>query len=125
LSERLTPERRAQDRGEPECSLTELRALAVLGRQRPIMMSDLAQAMKVTVSTATRTIDKLAAKGLVERQRVKKDRRVVRVDFGSKGEQIHRYVTEARLASARTLLERLSPAHRGVFLKRLHSLGGE
>jgi DNA-binding MarR family transcriptional regulator len=119
IAERLTPERRPEDRRERECSVTELRALAVLGRQRPIMMSDLAEAMKVTVSTATRTIDKLVAKGLVARQRVKDDRRVVRVDFSPKGEEIHRYVTDTRLVAARALLETLSPAQRDLFLKRL------
>jgi DNA-binding MarR family transcriptional regulator len=122
LSERLTPERRAEDRERAECSLTELRALAVLGRQRPIIMSDLAAAMQVTVSTATRTIDKLVAKGLAERSRVKKDRRVVRVDFSLRGEEIHRYVRNTRLARARVVLETLSPAYRGVLLKRLQSL---
>jgi DNA-binding MarR family transcriptional regulator len=122
LSERLMPERRAEDHGEPECSVTELRALAVLGRQRPIMMSELAEAMKITVSTATRTIDKLVAKGFVERKRVKKDRRVVRVDFSARGEEINKYVTGTRLAQARSILETLSPAHRGVFLQRLQKL---
>jgi DNA-binding MarR family transcriptional regulator len=86
------------------------------------MMTDLAAAMQVTVSTATRTIDKLVAKGLAERKRVMKDRRVVRVDFSPRGAEIHRYVTDTRLARARVMLETLSPAHRGVFLKRLQSL---
>jgi DNA-binding MarR family transcriptional regulator len=122
IAERLIPERRPEDRRERECSATELRALAVLGRQRPVMMSDLAESMKVTVSTATRTIDKLVAKGLVARQRVKNDRRVVRVDFSRRGEEINQYVTDTRLAAARSVLETLSPSHRGVFLKRLGTL---
>jgi DNA-binding MarR family transcriptional regulator len=122
LSVRLTPERRAEDHGLPDCSVTELRALAVLGRQRPLMMSDLAEAMKINVSTATRTIDKLVAKGLTERKRIKNDRRVVRVDFSRKGEEIHKYVTETRLAQARAILEALSPAHRRIFLQRLRAL---
>ncbi len=86
------------------------------------MMSELAEAMKITVSTATRTIDKLVAKGFVERKRVKNDRRVVRVDFSAKGEEINKYVTGTRLAQARSILETLSPAHRGVFLQRLQKL---
>ncbi|HEY4364365.1 MAG TPA: MarR family transcriptional regulator [Bryobacteraceae bacterium] len=122
LAERLTPARRAEDSGVPECSLTELRALAVLGRRRPMIMSDLAGEMKTTVSTATRTIDKLVAKGLVERKRVKTDRRVVRVDFSARGKEIHAYVTETRLAGARAMLGKLSPASRWIFLKRLQAI---
>ena len=125
LSEQLTPRRRTEDRGEPECSETELRALAVLGRERPMMMSDLAEAMKITVSTATRTIDKLVAKGLVERRRVKNDRRVVRVDFSARGEEIHKYATNTRLAQARTILGTLSPVFRTIFLKQLRKLSGQ
>jgi len=45
------------------------------------------------------------AKGLVERKRVKKDRRVVRVKFSTRGEAIYKYVTDTRLAGAQAMLE--------------------
>jgi DNA-binding MarR family transcriptional regulator len=124
LAERLTPQRRPQDRDEPECSRQELRALAALGRQGTLGMSDLAAILKVPLSTATRTIDKLVAKDLVERQRVKQDRRIVQVTFSRRGKRIHQFVLKSQLATGRSLLEPLSSRERELFLQRMTIITG-
>jgi DNA-binding MarR family transcriptional regulator len=119
LSERLAPVRRKQDAAVAECSRQELKALAALGQRETLTMSDLAAILKVQLSTATHLIDKLAAKGLVERKRLKQDRRIVRVTFSRKGKRIHQYVVASRVAAARAMLEALNPAARRIFLRRM------
>jgi DNA-binding MarR family transcriptional regulator len=122
LADRLTPERRPRDAAMPECSRQEMKALSALGQQGALTMSDLAAVLKVQLSTATHMIDKLAAKGLVERKRVKQDRRIVQVTFSKKGKRIHQFVIESRLAAARGMLEALDPNAREAFLKRMTKL---
>ena len=51
--------RRPQDRNERECSQQELKALAALGQRDTLTMGELAGMLRVPVSTATHTIDKL------------------------------------------------------------------
>jgi len=122
LAGRLTPPRRPQDAAMPECSQQELKALAALGQRGALIMSDLAAIMKVPLSTATHTIDKLAGKGLVERTRVQKDRRIVRVKFSRKGKRIHQYVLESRFDLGRSMLAALPPKERGIFLQRMKQM---
>lgn len=122
LTERLTPDRRPQDAAIPECSRQELKTLTALGRGDTLTMSDLAAILKVQLSTATHIVDKLEAKGLVERMRVKQDRRIVQVKFSRKGKRIHQYVIATRMAAAREMLEGLDPEARRDFLQRMAKL---
>ena len=119
IAERLTPQRRPQDVSEPECSLMELRALAILGRREPVTMSELAGALKVPLSSVTHTVDRLVAKRLVERRRGRNDRRIVQVGFNRRGKEINQFVTAKRLSAARSMLEVLKPAERAMVMKRL------
>ncbi len=116
LSEQLRPKRRPQDRNTPECSLPELRALSALGQRHPLTMSELAAILEVPANTATHTVDKLVAKGLLERKRLPQDRRIVTVAFSKKGQRIDQYVRDTQLAAARRLLGALSSGNRQVFL---------
>jgi DNA-binding MarR family transcriptional regulator len=125
IAERLTPQRRPQDADDPECSPMELRALAVLGRREPVTMSELAAALRVPLSSVTHTVDKLVSKRLVERRRVKTDRRLVQVGFSKRGKEINRFVTGKRLAEARCMLEALKPAERAVVVKRLEKMASK
>ncbi|HEX4275006.1 MAG TPA: MarR family transcriptional regulator [Bryobacteraceae bacterium] len=104
ITELLTMQRRPRDTREPECSLAELRMLAALGRKQPVTMTELADALKAPLSTATRTADKLVKKGFVERRRASGDRRVVEVEFSRRGREINRFVARGRLAVVRKLL---------------------
>ena len=122
VAERLRPARRPQDRGQPECSQQELKALAALGQRHTLTMSELAAILKVPLSTATHMIDKLVVKNLVERRHVKHDRRIVQVAFSKKGKRIHQFVLESRFTAARGMLAALSPRDRGIFLQRISKM---
>jgi len=103
----------------------ELRALAILGRQEPVTMSELAGALRAPLSSVTHTVGKLVAKRLVERKRVKQDRRVVLVGFSKRGKEINRFVTEKRLAEGRTMLQALKSRDRTFVVKRLAQMAAE
>ena len=53
--------------------------MVILDSGERMMMSNLAESLGVPLSTATHTVDRLVAKGLVERNRSEEDRRVVEV----------------------------------------------
>jgi DNA-binding MarR family transcriptional regulator len=119
LVDRLRPQRRPRDAAVPECSPRELRALAAIGRHGRLTMSRLADVLDVPLSTATRTVDRLAAKGLVERRQAKHDRRIIEVAFSRRGKRIHQYVLESRQAESHALLAALSGAERAELLRHL------
>ena len=119
LAERLRPRRRLVDRGAPDCSPQELFALTVLGRSSRLTMTDLAAAMQVPLSTASRIVDRLVAKGLVARTPLARDRRVIHVAFSRRGERINQFVAESRQTAAEALLKALPVRERAALLKRL------
>ncbi|WKB35007.1 MarR family transcriptional regulator [Terrilactibacillus sp. S3-3] len=55
----------------------EYMVLRILSQNQPQMMSQLAKDFGVTASYATMVVDKLLQKGYVNRERSKKDRRIV------------------------------------------------
>lgn len=122
LAERLRPKRRPQDAKATECAPRELRALAALGRHGRVTMTALAGILDVPLSTASRIVERLAAKGLVERRQSAQDRRVVEVAFGRRGSRINRYVEASRRAEAETMLSGLSARERVRLLRQLGRL---
>jgi DNA-binding MarR family transcriptional regulator len=81
---------------EDEVSLQQYRALVVLGSrgaQRPV---DLAEALGVDPSTATRMCDRLVDKRLISRRRQVGDRREVRLELSARGRALVEAVTERR-----------------------------
>jgi DNA-binding MarR family transcriptional regulator len=122
LVEGLRPKRRPQDRDEPECSAQELRVLTAVGQRDTLTMSDLAGMLRVPQSTATHTVDRLVAKGLVERRRASEDRRVVQITFSRRGRRINQFVAASRMAAGRRLLQALKPRDREMLIQWMASL---
>ena len=87
-------------------------------------MTELAGPLGIPLSTATRAIDKLVAKGLVERRRPRRDRRLVLVGFSGRGKEINQFVARSRTAIARLLLLKLRPDEIAVLMRRLGRLSG-
>jgi DNA-binding MarR family transcriptional regulator len=122
LAERVQPKRRPQDAGVRECTPRELWALGAIGRHGRLTMSALAELLEVPLSTATRTVDKLVSKGLIERKQSAQDRRVFEVAFGRRGKRIHQYVLDSRQGEARTMLAALTIRERRDLLAKLAQL---
>jgi len=77
-------------KAELETGLTgpQLWAIKVLAESAPIKLSDLARKMYLHPATVVGIIDRLEIRGLVERNRSRKDRRVVEIGLTKIGNQI-------------------------------------
>jgi len=87
-----------------EVTLPQYRALVVLAARGPQGTSDLAAALAVNPSTATRMCDRLIGKGLVRRHRQAGDRRTVRITLTAEGRDLVTEVTRLRRAELARLL---------------------
>jgi MarR family transcriptional regulator, organic hydroperoxide resistance regulator len=121
----MLPRRSAEESpDEPslEISREEIRALIILDSGQRIIMSNLAEALGVPLSTATHTVDRLVAKALVVRNRSEKDRRVVQVEMSDYGRKLQASHTEKRRFMARSWLEPLTSTEREIFLKLMDKI---
>jgi DNA-binding MarR family transcriptional regulator len=92
-----------------EVTLPQYRALVVLAARGPQGTAELAAALAVNPSTATRMCDRLVRKGLVRRHRSAGDRRLVRITLTAEGRDLVAEVTRRRRAELARLLEALPP----------------
>jgi DNA-binding MarR family transcriptional regulator len=82
----------------------------VLAARGPQGTAELAAALAVNPSTATRMCDRLVRKGLVRRHRQAGDRRAVRIALTAAGRDLVAEVTRRRRAELARLLQALPPA---------------
>jgi len=93
---------------EFELSPPQVRALAVLDPDRPVPMSELAEALHCDNSNVTGIVDRLEDRGLVERRSATHDRRVKMLAVTARGADVREQLAE-RLQEAPEPLARLSP----------------
>jgi DNA-binding MarR family transcriptional regulator len=96
--------------------------MALSGRQAPMTMGELGQALGVPLSTATRTVDWLVKNNYVERQPDPHDRRVVRVALTETGRATCRAGSELLQKRAEQLLRPFTAAERTTLIALLHKL---
>jgi DNA-binding MarR family transcriptional regulator len=89
-------------------SLIHLNVLTILESDGPLSMSRLAEALDVSVASATGIVDRMETRGLVERRRDTDDRRVVVVHPTDRGLGVFALIDERRRTGLAGLLERLS-----------------
>lgn len=89
-------------------TLAQYRALLLVAAGRVQGPGELATALGVHPSNATRLVDRLVAKGLVERGGTG-DRREVALTASASGQQLLETVLDARRAAIGEVLERLAP----------------
>jgi DNA-binding MarR family transcriptional regulator len=122
LFRRLMLPRRTGDEAALEISREEIRALVILDSGERVMMSSLAESLSVPLSTATHTVDRLVAKGLVLRNRSEEDRRVVQVEMSEYGRKLQEEFRAKRKLMACSWLEPLSTGEREVFLELMSKI---
>jgi DNA-binding MarR family transcriptional regulator len=98
----------------PTAELTTPQAIALstVARHGPLRMTELAAELRVTVATASRTVDSLVSLGYASRERDPEDSRAVRVSATATG---RRHLEERRERFRRrldSLLRELSAAER-------------
>ncbi len=89
-------------------SIVHLHVLTVLETGGPLPMGRLADALDVSVASATGIVDRMEQRGLIERRDDDRDRRVVVVHATAAGLHVFSDLDEQRRASLGTLLQRLT-----------------
>lgn len=98
---------RSLARVEDQVTLPQYRALVVLASRRGVRPVDLADALDVSPSTATRMCDRLVRKGLIERAHRDSNRREVEVRLSPEGRALVTEVTARRRRDLRRVLARI------------------
>ena len=99
--------------GVDDITLPQFRALVVLTRRVPVTVGDLAVALDVHRSTATRLCDRLERKGLVRRRPgVSADRRETPVGLTARGRRLVDRVTDHRREDLRMIAASMSSGDR-------------
>src|SRR5690606_24078649 len=78
--------------GKHKLSVAGWRVLGAVGRYEPIFPSDLAELTSTEPYKITRTVDRLAEMGLMERNTDPTDRRRVQVSLSARGRQVYEEV---------------------------------
>jgi DNA-binding MarR family transcriptional regulator len=95
-----------------DVTLAQYRFLVELASHGPQRLADLATALGVDRSTATRMCDRLVRKQLVVRRRAREDRRTVRVSLTAAGAELVAEVSRRRRLEIATIVERMPAADR-------------
>lgn len=104
-----------------DVTLAQYRALIEIASRGPLRAADLAAALRVDRSTATRMCDRLLRKGLVSRRRLADDRRGVRISLTPAGRELVAEVTRRRRAEIGQIVERMPAADRLRVAQALHT----
>lgn len=103
-------------------SLIHLHVLTVLEADGPQSMSGLAEALGVSVASATGIVDRMGQRGLVERRARPSDRRVLEVHQTDAGRAVFRDLEAERRAHLEQILERLTSRESAALLLGLRAL---
>lgn len=106
-------------------SAQELRCLRAVGRERCCIMSAIASAIRLSLSSATGLIDRLVEKKLVRRERSADDRRVVQVELTEEGRAAHEAALAGRVDYAQRLLETLEPHEQATLVALFGKLAAQ
>lgn len=103
-------------------SLVHLHVLTVLQVRGPLPMSKLADELDVSVASLTGIIDRMEARGLVERRREPDDRRVVLVHRTDAGDAVFGEMAAERRKHLEVLFDRMTDEELESFLVGLRAL---
>jgi DNA-binding MarR family transcriptional regulator len=111
---------------EVDLSMTQLKLLHVLVEyETEISVKELAEQLAMSLPNASRTVDHLLQRGLVERREDEHDRRVKRVRVSDKARVLIDRVDTARLQGLEAWAAGLSPVQRRKLLDALSDLPKE
>jgi DNA-binding MarR family transcriptional regulator len=105
-----------------DLSLVHLSVLTVLEAEGPLSMGRVAEALDVSVASATGIVARMAARGVVERRHDADDRRVVLVHLTPRGTKVFQNLEAHHRKRLATLLEQLSEDEMEGFLLGLRAL---
>lgn len=107
---------------EEQVTLPQYRVLVVIASRGPQRLADLAEALAINPSSATRVCDRLVAKQLVKRQRADTDRREIRLILSPTGRALVDEVTRRRRDDIAAVLAAIDDRDRAPLLAGLRAL---
>jgi len=105
-----------------DLTVHDCKVLNFLKLNGPSIMREIAEYMRVAMSTMTGVIDRMVQKGLVLRQRPEEDRRIVKVQLTELGEVAERWLFEEHIRISQAILENLSEQDQDALLTLLHKV---
>jgi DNA-binding MarR family transcriptional regulator len=110
-------------RGEfRDLSVSEIHTIAKAGGKYRKTISDLAEAMGVTVSTMTTGINRLIKKGYLSKTRCDTDRRIIFVALTAVGEKAYLAYEKFYEEMVKRAFDKLNPKDRSVFRRCLSGI---
>ncbi|MBD3425996.1 MAG: MarR family transcriptional regulator [Candidatus Omnitrophica bacterium] len=103
-------------------AVSHIVVLDMLREKGPCSMSELAQALNLSMGAATAIIDKMIQMELVERARSSEDRRVVNVTMRQKGSKISEEVNKMRVEATKELYSVLNESERNDYLRMIRKI---
>lgn len=107
-----------------DVTLAQYRVLVELTSRGPQRVADLASALGVDRSTATRMSDRLVRKGLASRRRISSDRRTVLISLTPAGRELITEVTRNRRAEIATILAKMPGRDTQAVFEALRAFAG-
>lgn len=105
-----------------DVTVSQCYVLKELADHGTLAATRLAGLMRLGLSSLTRVVDELEAKGYVARRRLPADRRVICVEMTPAGKSALRRMEARILRSEKEVLEKMSPAEREALLEGLRRL---
>jgi DNA-binding MarR family transcriptional regulator len=102
--------------------LGQIDTLDAIARNGPCTMVELADALRIDASTATRAVEPLVRNHLVERRRSDRDARAVIVELSREGRRVERQLTIERFESLEASLDSFTREEREMFADFLERL---
>jgi DNA-binding MarR family transcriptional regulator len=103
-------------------SLVHLSVLAALEARSPLSMSEAAEALDVSIASATGIVDRMEKRQLVRRRHAADDRRVVFIELTDAGGKVFRDLEAQRRVRLGRLVEELNDEELAGFLGGLRAL---
>lgn len=103
-------------------SVTEIHTLEAIGQYEAKTMTQVADVLKINVSTLTAAINKLVNKGYVNRFRIPEDRRIVMIELSETGIRAVREHEAFHLVMVRDVMAQLAPEEKERLTESLENV---
>ncbi|MEM9503937.1 MAG: MarR family transcriptional regulator [Cyanobacteria bacterium P01_E01_bin.43] len=100
----------------------ECRVINMVGQYQPIMMREIAERAKLSITNTTGIVDKLVKRKYLRRDRSDEDRRIVRIFLTSEGEKIYTMEIEHYRRVSQAILDGLEEPEQQEMLRMMQKV---
>ncbi|MEM1290464.1 MAG: MarR family winged helix-turn-helix transcriptional regulator [Cyanobacteria bacterium P01_H01_bin.162] len=100
----------------------ECRVINMVGQYQPLMMREIAERAKLSITNTTGIVDKLVKRKYLRRDRSDEDRRIVRIFLTSEGEKIYTIEIENYRRVSQAILNGLEEAEQKEMLRMMQKV---